>query len=94
MALVPWHGGAVASTVTSQQEGSEFEPTSAWSLHVACVGFLRVLWLPPTIQRHAGDSKLSVGVRLSGFLSLYVGPVTDWRLVQGVPRRSPNDSWD
>ncbi len=35
--------------------------------------------------------------RVSGRLSLYVGPVTDWRPVQGVPRRSQpqlNDSWD
>ncbi len=27
-------------------------------------------------------------------MSLYVGPVTDWRPVKGVPCRSPNASWD
>ncbi len=40
--------------------------------------------------------KLPVGVNVSvsGCLSLYVGPVTDWQPVRGVPRRSHNDSWD
>ncbi len=40
--------------------------------------------------RLTGDSKLAVGVNVSvsGCLSLYVGPVTDWQPVQGVP------SWD
>ena len=45
-----------------------------------------------------GDSKLSLGVSVSvhgcvSRLSL-CGPVMDWRPVQGVPRLSPNDSWD
>ncbi len=31
---------------------------------------------------------------VSGCLSLYVGPATDWRPVQGVPCRLANDSWD
>ena len=46
--------------------------------------------------RLIGDSKLPVGVNVSvsGCLSLYVGPVIDWRPVQGVPRLSPNASWD
>ncbi len=37
--------------------------------------------------RLIGDSKFPVGVTVSvsGCLSLYVGPVTDWRPVQGVP---------
>ncbi len=39
-----------------------------------------------------GDSKLPIGV--NGCLSIYVGPVTDWQPVQGVPRLSPNTSWD
>ncbi len=40
--------------------------------------------------RLIGDSKLPVGVHVSvsGCLSLYVCPVTDWRPVQGVPHRS------
>ncbi len=34
--------------------------------------------------RLIGDSKLPVGVSVSGCLSLYVGPATDWRPVQGT----------
>ncbi len=43
-----------------------------------------------------GDSKLPIGVNVSasGCLSLYVSPAADWRPVQGVPRHSPDDSWD
>ncbi len=46
--------------------------------------------------RLLGDSKLPVyvNVSVSDCLSLYVGPVTDWRPVQDVPRCSPNASWD
>ena len=48
--------------------------------------------------RLIGDSKLSLGVSVSvhGCLSRLslCGPVMDWRSVQGVPRLSPNDSWD
>ncbi len=40
-----------------------------------------------------GDSKLPIGVSVSGCLSLYVGPQTDRQPVLGVPRRLPNDSW-
>ena len=66
------------------------------------LGSLRVLRRPPTIQKYAvrltGDSKLSLGVIVSvcGCLSRLslCGPVMDWRTVQGVPRLSPNDSWD
>ena len=53
------HGGVVVSTITSQQEGSRFDPhlgpfcvESACSPRV-CVGSLGVLRLPPTIQKHA-----------------------------------------
>uniref|UniRef100_A0A3B4GB83 Leucine rich adaptor protein 1 n=1 Tax=Pundamilia nyererei TaxID=303518 RepID=A0A3B4GB83_9CICH len=55
-----------------------------------CVGSLRVLRLPPTVQRHA----TCVNVRVNGCLSLCVSPATDWRPVQGVPCLSPYDSWD
>ena len=50
----------------------------------------------PKTCRLIGDSKLPVGVTVSvnGCLSVYVGPAMDWRPVQGVPRLSPNDSWD
>lgn len=45
------------------------------------LGFLRVLRLPPTIQKVwlIGYSKLSVGVNVSvnGCFSLYVGPVME-----------------
>ena len=61
--------------------------------------FLQVLWLPPTIQRHAGMldcSKLSVGVNVSvnGCFSLYVSPVMNWRLIQSAPRPSTNVTWN
>lgn len=41
-------------------------------------------------------SKLSVGgnVHVNGRLSLYASPVMNWRLVQSVPHRFPNVSWD
>ena len=44
--------------------------------------------------RLIGYSKLTIGVTVSvnGCLSLCVGPVIDWRPVQGVPRLSPNDA--
>ncbi len=66
-------------------------PPAVCSLHILLVGTL-VLRLLPTIfpQRHAGDSKSPVGVNVNGCLSLYVGPVTDWGPVQGVPCHSPN----
>jgi len=58
--FVGLHGGVVASTVASQQEGRGFNSRSGQSFCVefACsprgsVGSLRVLWLPPTVQRHA-----------------------------------------
>lgn len=52
----------------------------------------QVLQLPPTIQRHAkkvwlsGYSKFSIGVSVSvnRCLSLYVSPVMNWQLIQGV----------
>ena len=53
------HGGLVVGTVTSQQEGSRFDPHPgpscvefACSPRV-CVGSLRVLQLSPTVQKHA-----------------------------------------
>ena len=41
--------------------------------------------------RLTGDSKLPVGVNVSvnGCSSLYVSPVMNWQLVQGVPRLHP-----
>ena len=53
-----------------------------------CVGSLRVLRLPPTIQRHAcgdrliGDSKVALGVSVcvNGCLSVCC-PVMNWRPV-------------
>jgi len=49
-------------------------------------------------DRLTGDSKLSWGVSMSmdGCLSCLslCGPVMDWRPVRGVPRLSPNDSWN
>lgn len=59
----------------------------------ACVGSLRVLGLPPTVQRHSvsrirliGDSKLPIGVKVSvnGCLFLCLSPVVDWLPFQGV----------
>ena len=46
------HGGAVVSAVASQQEGPGFE-SRTFCVELACsprvcVGFLRVLWFPPT----------------------------------------------
>jgi len=93
----------VVSTVTSQREGSRFDPhlgpfcvESACSPRV-CVGSLQVLRLPPVQKnmhvRLIGVSKLSLGVSLHGCLSL-CGPVMDWRPVQGEPRLSPDDRWD
>ena len=53
------HGGVAVSTVVSQREGSRFDPRLgpfcvefACSLRV-CVASLRVLRLPPTVQKHA-----------------------------------------
>ncbi len=46
------HVGAVASTITSQQEDSgQLGPPANWGASVW--SFLQVLRLPPTIQRHA-----------------------------------------
>uniref|UniRef100_A0A669CQ23 procollagen-proline 3-dioxygenase n=1 Tax=Oreochromis niloticus TaxID=8128 RepID=A0A669CQ23_ORENI len=55
------HGGTVVSTVAAQQEGPEFNSTirpGSFCVEFACsprvcVGSLRVLRLPPTVQRHA-----------------------------------------
>ena len=56
-------------------------------------------FLPPSKNMHvvfSADSKLTLGVSVSvevSRLSL-CGPVMDWQTVQGVPRLSPNDSWN
>ena len=53
------HSGVVVSTVASQQEGSRFDPhLEPLCVELACsprvyVGSLRVLQLPPTIQKYA-----------------------------------------
>ena len=99
----------MVSAAASQQEGSGFDSTrglGSFCVEFACsprvcVGSLRVLRLPPTIQRHAcgdrliGDSKVALGVNVcvNGCLSLCC-PVMNWRLVQGVPRLSPVRYWD
>ena len=70
---------------------------SVWSLHVLPV-YAWVLsgysgFLPLSKNMHVrliGDSKSSLCV----WLCVLCGPVMDWRPVQGVPRLSPNDSWD
>ena len=90
----------MVSAVASRQEGSGFESElRRFCAEFACsprvrVGLLRVLRFPPTVQktcktgvRLIGDSKLPVGV--NGCSSLYVSPVMNWRLVQGVPGLAP-----
>ena len=53
------HGGVVVSTVASQREGSRFSSRlGPFCVEFACsprvcVGSLRVLRLPPTVQKHA-----------------------------------------
>ncbi len=85
----------MATTVASQQEGSGFKPTGP--LGPFCVEFVCSClrgFSPgtpasshnPKTCRLIGDSKLPVGVNVSvsGCLSLYIGPVTDWRPVHSV----------
>lgn len=58
-----------------------------------CLGSLQVVWLPPTVQRHAViNSKLTVG--MDDCLSLCVWPVTGWWPSQGVHWLLPSGSWD
>jgi len=72
-------------------------PVYAWVLS-GYSGFL----LPPSKNMHVrliGVSKIvlrSECERVCGCLSRLslCGPVMDWRSVQGVPRLSPDDSWD
>ena len=57
------HGGAGVSAVASQQEGRRFKTSLVLGLGPfcvefacsprVCVGFHRVLRLPPTVQKHA-----------------------------------------
>ena len=57
--MVGLPGGVVFSTGASQREGSRFNTRlGPFCVEFACspsvcVGSLRVLWLPPTVQRHA-----------------------------------------
>jgi len=44
--------------------------------------------------RLIGDSKWSASVHVCLSRLSLCGPVMDWWPVQGVPRLSPNDSWD
>ncbi len=78
----------MVSTVSSQQEGSGFEPhLSVWSLHVVSVS----TWVPSGILLQSkamqvgliGNSKLPVGVNVSMdcCLSLRVSPVMNWRTI-------------
>jgi len=103
--LLPLHGGVVASTGASQQEGRRFNSRSGRSFCVeaACsprgsVGSLRVLRLPPTVQRHA--------VRLidvwiahrceceSEWLSVSIWALDGLAACPGCPLPSPYVSWD
>ncbi len=90
------HGGVVASTVASRNV-SRFTARGFWvrthwpTLALACP--------PCVLPVFSGYSVFlpqskDMQVRLNCPLSLYVGPVTDWRPVQGVAHRSPSDSWD
>jgi len=53
------HDGVVVSTVASQQEGSRLDPhlgpfgVEFVCSPCVCVGSLRLLRLPPTVQKHA-----------------------------------------
>jgi len=93
------HGGVVASTVTSQQEGRGFYsrcgrsscvehvlPVAAW----VPSGFSGFLPQSKDMQSGSLMSKLPIGVnvRVSGCLSL-CAPWMDWRPVQGVPCLRP-----
>lgn len=58
--------------LSHKKEGSWFETLggiSTWSLHALLhvfVGFLQILWFPPTVHRHAFvKSKLSLDVNMS-----------------------------
>ena len=77
---------------------SRLNPTLARVFHCGTcsphVGFLRVLRLPFTVQRHADWGLGLLTVAVNGCLSLYVGPVIRWWPVHGLPRLSPNISWD
>lgn len=68
-------------------------PVSAWVLSEYS-GFLTQ---SKDMQvRLTGNSKLPIGLNVSVIdcLSMYVGPLMNWRLVQGVPHCSPIVSWD
>uniref|UniRef100_A0A669DI84 procollagen-proline 3-dioxygenase n=1 Tax=Oreochromis niloticus TaxID=8128 RepID=A0A669DI84_ORENI len=52
------------------------------------------LWFTLDPAHEEKVRKTDVTRRVNGCLSLYVGPATDWRPVQGVPRLSLYDSWD
>lgn len=57
--VLGWHGATVISTVTSQREGSGFEPFGQLGLFCvefarsfcACFGFLWLLWFSPTVLK-------------------------------------------
>lgn len=74
------HSGVVVALSPHNKKETGFQNfyvESACSLCV-CVGFLWILWLPPTEQRHAlkvwlvGDSKLPSGVNVSECLCVSV----------------------
>lgn len=71
--------------VTTEEEGSEFEPQFCLFLFEFACSSLGRCFVPQTC-RLTGDSKLSVGVNLSmtGCLCLYVNFVIDWHPVLGV----------
>lgn len=75
--------GMVVSTVASLSPSVQFHHQARTCLCGVYVGSLRVLWLPPTVPRHAvsqdtliGNTKLligvNVGVNVSAIGSYYV----------------------
>ena len=86
----------MVSAVASHQEGPGFHSGSECFCvefvcsPCACVCSLRVLWLPPTFQKHANwglvGQLITLNVIVDGGLSLYVSSVMNQWVVQGDPR--------
>lgn len=99
--VLSWiRGGTVVqwSTVNSQQEGPRTKLCMEFARSPCiCVGSLWLLWLPPTIQRHApgvkltGHSQLPMGVWL--FVSRHQ-PCDELETCPGCTLPSLNISWD
>ncbi len=80
----------MVSSVALQQNCLGFDTQleqglSVWSLHIFPVGFpSRHIGFLPQFKDMQVDSELLVGVSVNGGLSLYVSPVMNWRLINGV----------